>query len=141
MSNDKEPFYYDEKMFRHDVGDLKGPEIDLLAKYYPTYWQKNWRMTLLEGIKEGWDNYKIFCNKIRDKKIDVKTDQSEGGHAAMIPHKIQRAAFRLLYLRYRQAGKTPTQARKEIRKNHFPNVKTDTLLKNTVPNLYDEQKP
>lgn len=140
MSNE-ETFYYDEKMFRHDVGDLKDPEIALLAKYYPTYWQKNWRMTLLEGIKEGWDNYEILSNKIRDKKVDVDSDQSEGGHTAMIPHKIQRAAFRLLYLRYRQADKTPTQARKKIREKHFPDVKPDTLLKNTVPNLYDEENP
>ena len=109
MSKKDESFYYDEKMFRNDVGELRDMEIDILATYYPSYKIKNWRMTLLEGIKEGWDNYTMLCNKIRDKKVDVDSDQSEGGHAAMIPHKIQRAAFRLLYLRYRQASKTPTQ--------------------------------
>jgi len=138
--SDEETFYYDEKHFRNDVGDLTGPEISLLADNYPSYRLKDWRMTLLKGIKEGWDNDQILLNKIIDKEIDVDTDQSKGGHAKMIPFKIRRAAFRLLYIRYRLDDKTQTQANRLIRTENFPDVKADTILKNTRGCLLDKKK-
>ena len=137
--SEKEPFYYDEKYFRRDVGDLKDPEIALLADNYPSYRIKNWRMTLLEGIKEGWDNYTIFCNKIRDKKIDLEKYESEGGHGGMIGYKIRRAAFRLLYLRYRLEGFTRPQSNTRLRINHFPNEPGRTIRDNTFGCLIDEK--
>ncbi len=139
MSNE-ETFYYDEKYFRRDVGKLTGNEIALLADNYPTYRQKNWRMTLLEGIKRGWDNDQILVNKIIDKKIDIEKHESEGGHAHMIPFKIRRAAIRLQYLRYRRKGRSRTQADKDVRKNHFPHIKAGTIEFNTRGCLLDKKK-
>jgi len=138
--SDKKIFEYDELMFREDVGQLKEVDIAMLADYYPTYWQKNWRLNMLHGLKDGLDVHQIFLNKLHDKQIDIESDQSKGGHVAMIPHKIWRAAVRLLYLRYRQRDLTPTQARKQIRKiDRFKDVLPDTLLRNVTPNLYDEK--
>ena len=134
----KEPLEYTVDDFRRDVGFLKDPEIALLADYFPSYWQKNWRMTLLEGIKEGWDNYTILCNKIRDKKVDVDSDQSEGGHTRMIPFKIRRAAIRLWYIRYRKQGYNRRPANKIVREKHFPDIDGGTIAKNTVGCLLDK---
>jgi hypothetical protein len=127
----KEPLEYSVSELRRDVVDLTDSEIDWLADNYTSYRQKNWRMTLLEGVKRGWDNYTIFCNKIKDKDIDIKSSQSEGGHIRMIPNKIRKAAMRLLYVRYRGKGCTQRQANKMVRENHFPDVKRDTIAKNT----------
>ena len=128
----KEPLEYSVADLRRDVVDLMDSEIDLLADNFPSYWQKNWRMTLLEGIKKGWDNYTILCNKIEDKKIDYTSDQSVGGHARMIPFKIRWAAIRLLYIRFREKGYTRRQANKMVRVDHFPDIKPDTIRKNTI---------
>jgi hypothetical protein len=127
----KESLDYSVFEFRRDVGELTDSEIDWLADNYRSYRLKNWRLTLLQGLKKGWDNYTIFCNKIRDKKIDIKSTQSEGGHIRMIPYKIRRAAIRLLYTRYRGQGYTRRQSNKLVRENHFPDVKPDTIAKNT----------
>ena len=136
---DKEPFYYDEAYFRQDVGNLTGNEIALLADNFPTYWQKNWRMTLLEGIKEGWDNDTILINKIRDKDIGIEKYEQKGGHAGMISNKIRRAAFRLLYLRYRREGLSRSKSNSKVRLDHFPNVPGRTIRDNTAGCLMDKR--
>lgn len=126
----KEPLDYTAEHFFRDVGELSDSEIAWLADSYPTYRIKNWRLTLLQGIKAGKPNWQILADKIRDKKIDVNSDQSEGGHTRMIPFKIRRAAIRLLYLRYIENGKTRRQAN-ALTGKLFPDLSQNAIARNT----------
>ncbi len=139
--SDKEPFEYTADDFVRDVGGkLTDNEIAMLADNFPTYRIKNWRMTLLDGIKNGKKNWQILIAKLEAKEIDIQSGFELGGHETMIPHKIRRAAIRLQYLRYRRKGRTRTQADKDVRINHFPDVKTGTIEFNTRGCLLDKKE-
>ncbi len=139
--SDKEPFEYTADDFVRDVGGkLTDNEIAMLADNFPTNRIKNCIMTLLDGIKNGKKNWQILIAKLEAKEIDIQSGFELGGHETMIPHKIRRAAIRLQYLRYRRKGRTRTQADKDVRINHFPDVKTGTIEFNTRGCLLDKKE-
>lgn len=127
----KEPLTFTVEDFRAVLGGTPGNvEISALADAYPSYRIRNWRMTLLDGLKKGKSNEEILADKLKAKEIDPVSDQSMGGHARMIDFKLRRAAMRILYLRHRSSGKTRRQANAQVR-NAFPNVSRSTVRKNT----------
>jgi hypothetical protein len=130
MSEKSDPFSYTVEDFKQDVGDLTDNEISMLAENYPSYRIKNWRMTLLEGIKLGKQNDEIFFDKLKAKEIDLDSPQSEGGHRRMIDNKLRRAAIRLLYLRHIDDGKSRRQANAVVWKV-FPNLTQNAIAFST----------
>lgn len=127
----KEPFSYTVEDLRRDLGGEPGEtEIASLVDEYPSYQIKNWRMTLLEGVKQGKRNDEILRDKLEAKEVDPETDQSLGGHTRMIDNKLRRAAIRLLYLRHRGQGKTRRQANALVGKQ-FPNMSQSAIAFNT----------
>lgn len=127
-----------DKTFAFTVEDLRdvlgGPpedwEISDLIDEYPSYKIKDWRLTLLEGLKQNKKNDQILADKLKAKDIDPETLQSRGGHTRMIDNKIRRAAIRLLYLRHRRQGKTKRQANNAVWQA-FPDMKQNSIAYNT----------
>ena len=60
--------------------------------------------------------------------------------AAGSPEVSRGSQIRLQYLRYRLNGRTRTQADKDVRINHFPEVKTGTIEFNTRGCLLDKKE-
>ena len=107
-------------------GEPLGSEIQLLIDAYPSYTAKDWRLTLLEGLKQGHSNDEILEAKLIAKDVTPESDQSLGGHARMIDNKIRRAAIRMLYQRHIRNGKTRRQANAELQKV-FPGLTQNAI--------------
>lgn len=129
--SEKESLIYTFEDFRHDLGgEPSGNEIAMLIDAYPSYTVKNWRLTLLDGLKQGDSNEQILEAKLLAKDVTPETIQSQGGHTRMIDNKIRRAAIRLLYLRHIRNGKTRRQANALVWQA-FPDLEQNTIAFNT----------
>ena len=129
--SDKETLIYTFEDFRHDLGgEPLGSEIQRLIDAYPSYTVKDWRLTLLEGLKQGKSNDEILEAKLLAKDVTPETIQSQGGHTRMIDFKIRRAAIRMLYLRHIRNGKTRRQANAAVWQV-FPDLTQNAIAFNT----------
>ena len=123
-------FYYDVDDFRHDVSDLEQHELDDLAFYFPSYGER-WRPLIIEGLKEGKSHWQIVEDKLKAMDGESKKQESYNGLKGNISFKLRRAAFRIVYLRYRTQGHTRKKASKLARQNYFPEINAEHFRVNT----------
>lgn len=134
-----ESFYYDVDDFRRDVTGLQEHELDDLAFYFPSY-GKRWRPLIIKGLKEGKSHWQIVEDKLKAMDAKSKKQESRDGLRGNVSYKLRRAAFRIVYLRYRIQGHTRRKSSKLARQNYFPDISAEHYRVNTLGCSLDKDK-
>lgn len=130
MSKKDESFYYDLVDFEKDVPDLQDTDLANLEMFYPSYGER-WRPEIIKGIREGKSHYQIVEAKLKAMDAESKKQESYDGLKGNISYKLRRAAFRVIYLRYRKHGHSRNKSGRLARQSHFPKITAEHFRVNT----------